>query len=96
MDTTTTYTDRKFIARVKNSPYFLLLTWVKIPSEDIHAVSQHYVSFTYQMPDPDLGNISMYSAKNILEEDICYAALEGLDVREVEIVEVGITYTFKN
>ena len=53
------------------------------------------ISFHYQIPDQDLGNISMYSAKNILEEDIMFAGRNGLDVNLVEILEVEINYMIK-
>ena len=79
------YTDIKFAAAIKDSPYMLFLGWDL--GRNIH--------FHYQVPDEDLGNISMYAARNILEEDIVYAGRNGLDTSLVEIVEVEINYTIK-
>lgn len=88
------YTDTKYAARIKDSPYLILFNWQKLPSEE-NSGSQAVISFFYQMPDPDLGNVSMYASKCILEEDVMYAGLQGLDTNLVEIVEVEIIYTLK-
>ena len=81
------YQDKKFAAQIKDSPYFLYLHY---PNNG----SLQGISFNYQVPDEDLGNISLYSAKNILEEDVMFAGTWGLDTSLVEIVEVAITYSF--
>ena len=88
------FIDRKYVARIKNSPYFLLFSWNKIPSEE-NTGSQCMISFHYQFPNPDLGNVSIYAAQNILEEDLMYAGLNGLDASLVEIVEVEVNYKIK-
>ena len=80
------YYDKKFAAAIKGSPYLLFLGWDL--GRNIH--------FHYQVPDEDLGNISLYAARNILEEDVMFAGTWGLDTSLVEIVEVEINYSFKN
>jgi hypothetical protein len=91
-----TFTDRKFAARIKDSPYLLYFNWQKLPSEEDSLGFQSVISFHYVNPDPDLGNVSIYAARNILEEDVMYAVLNGLDTNLVEIIEIEVSYKFKN
>jgi len=89
-----TFADKKYAARIKDSPYLLYFNWQKLASEETTG-TQNVISFFYQMPDKDLGNVSLYAARNVLEEDICYAGLNGLDTSLVEIVEIEVSYSIK-
>lgn len=84
------YFDKKFVAHIKDSPYFLYLHW-----REINCLGGKELMFNYAVPDEDLGNISLYSARNILEEDILLAARNGLVVPLVEVLEVEINYLIK-
>lgn len=84
------YSDKKFVAHIKDSPYFLY-----IYRSEFTPHGDEPTLFSYKIPDEDLGNISMYAARNIIEEDILLAASNGLVVPLVEILEVEINYTIK-
>jgi hypothetical protein len=83
--------DTKFVAQIKDSPYLIKFNWQRIPSDEFSG-HQNIISFAYVNPDPDLQNVSMYASKNILEEDIMYASMNGLDTKLVEIKSVHILY----
>lgn len=83
------YQDKKFAAAIKDSPYFLYLHW-----REINQLGGEELVFNYAVPDEDLGNISLYAARNILEGDIMFAARNNLDTSLVEIIEVIVNYSF--
>ena len=83
------YSDIKFAASIKDSPYMLYLEW------DQSGMGIEYVSYNYVIPENDFSNFSIFSDKKYLEKDLALAAQNGLDLNIVEILEVEINYTIK-
>lgn len=82
-----TYTNIKFAARHKDTKEFLYLKWGS------HLLIGRF-NWGWVEGEPDFDNISLYSARNVFEEDLCYLARQEPDFKldEVEIVRVEINY----